>query len=162
MSRIEAFKAAAAATIGALTGLWGNMGWMVIVWVGCMALDYTTGSAAAAKNGEWSSARAREGIWHKAGMIVVVIVAMIADIVIPLGLEKLLGVHLPFELDGLVCPTVLVWYCITEMGSITENAVVMGAPVPKWLSKFLKVSKETLDGAVDQVVKEDEDNGNEI
>ena len=40
-----------------------------------MAIDYITGYSAAAKNGEWSSQIAREGLWHKAGCIFAVLVA---------------------------------------------------------------------------------------
>lgn len=73
MDTVETWKVAVVAVIGALTGLWGWIGWLVIGWVICMVVDYITGSAAAAKEGEWSSAKAREGIWHKAGMTVVVL-----------------------------------------------------------------------------------------
>ena len=89
---INQVKAAMAAALGLLTGLWGWFGWLVVGWIGCMALDYLTGSMAAAKEGEWSSARAREGIWHKCGMIVVVLVAAGADMLISLVLA-----HLPLE-----------------------------------------------------------------
>lgn len=151
METIDAWKMALAAVIGALTGLWGWMGWLVIGWVLCMLADYITGSAAAAKQGEWSSAKAREGIWHKAGMIVVVIVAAGADLLISLVIANIPAVQLPFEFGGLVCPIVLVWYVVTELGSITENAVVMGAPVPGWLTKLLQVSKDAIDQAGSQI-----------
>ena len=67
-------KAFAAALIAAGTAIWGWMGWLVIAWLVCMVMDYLTGSLAAAKNGEWSSARAREGLWHKGGMLLVVLI----------------------------------------------------------------------------------------
>ena len=37
-------------------------------------------------------------------------------------------VELPIQYAGLVCPVVLVWYIVTELGSMVENAVAMGAP----------------------------------
>ena len=98
-----------------------------------MALDYVTGSMAAAKAGEWSSQNAKEGIWHKAGMVVVVLVDAGADLLIGAVLAHLPVIRLPFEYAGLVCPIMLVWYIITELGSAGENAVKMGAPVPRWL-----------------------------
>ena len=61
---IHQIKAAMAGLLGLLTGLWGWFGWLVVGWIGCMAMDYVTGSMAAAKEGEWPSARAREGIWR--------------------------------------------------------------------------------------------------
>src|SRR5699024_5812940 len=122
-----------------LTGFWGWFGWLVIGWVFCMVVDYITGSLAAAKQGEWSSAQAREGIWHKTGMIVVVLVAAGADLLISLVLANIPAVQLPFDYGGLICPIVLVWYVVTELGSIIENAVAMGAAVPGWLTKLLQV-----------------------
>lgn len=153
METIETWKAVFAAVVGLLTGLWGWMGWLVVGWAAVMILDYLTGSAAAAKQGAWSSARAREGIWHKAGMIVVVLVAAGADILVALLLERLPAAALPFEYTSLICPVVLVWYIVSELGSITENAVDMGAPVPGWLTKLLLVSKQAIDRAGEQLVE---------
>lgn len=157
MDTLEHWKMIVAALLGALTGLWGWFGWLVIGWVICMVVDYITGSAAAAKQGQWSSSMAREGIWHKAGMIVVVIVAAGADLLIALVLENIPAVQLPFAYSGLICPIVLVWYGVTELGSITENAVAMGAPVPGWLTKLLQVSKDAIDNAGDQLAGGEED-----
>lgn len=144
-TNLTEFKVALVALIGVLTGFWGWLGWLVVCWVACMVLDYITGSAAAGKAGEWESRKAREGIFHKAGMIVIVIVAAAADLLISLVLENLPMLALPVEYGGLVCPVVLVWYIVTELGSITENAVAMGAPVPKLLTKLLKASKDAVD-----------------
>lgn len=157
MEAMNGWKAAAIALIGALTGFWGWFGWLVIGWVICMVVDYITGSAAAAKQGQWSSSMAREGIWHKTGMIVVVIVAAGADLLISLVLANIPAVQLPFTYSGLICPIVLVWYGVTELGSITENAVAMGAPVPGWLTKLLQVSKDAIDNAGEQLAGGEED-----
>lgn len=157
MENINWIKTSIVAILGALTGLWGWMGWLVVGWVAVMLLDYITGSMAAAKQGQWSSAKAREGIWHKAGMIVVVIVAAGADLLISLVLAHIPAVQLPFTYGGLICPIVLVWYVVTELGSIAENAVAMGAPVPGWLTKLLQVSKDAIDNAGEQLAGGDED-----
>ena len=148
---IDNFKAAALALFGLLTGLWGWLGWLVMGWICCMALDYLTGSLAAAKEGDWSSGKAREGIWHKGGMIVVVMVAAGADMLISLVLANLPVLDLPIQYPGLVCPVVLVWYIVTELGSMAENAATMGAPVPQWLVKLLAMSKNAVDSAGDKL-----------
>ena len=148
---INNVKAAVAAVIGLLTGLWGWMGWLVVGWIAAMALDYLTGSLAAAKAGAWSSGRARDGIWHKCGMVVVVAVAAGTDLLLALVLANLPLAALPVEYAGLVCPVVLVWYIVTELGSMVENAVVMGAPVPKWLGKLLALGKDAVDSAGDKL-----------
>ena len=144
-------KAAVCAAITAMSAFLGWKGWVAVIWVIAMALDYLTGTAAAMREGNWSSKIAREGIWHKAGMIAVVFVALLADIgmsVICANLE--LGINWP----GIVLPLVLAWYIITELGSILENAVKMGAQVPGWLTKLLKASLSAVNKAAGEDNKE--------
>ena len=137
MEHVNAFKAAIAALCAALTALWGWFGWVVVAWIGCMLIDYATGSAAALRAGEWSSKSARDGIWHKLGSVMAVIVAGILDVVIGHLLGNLPGVELPFAYTVLLCPLVVIWYILTEAGSIIENAGALGAPVPEWLKKVI-------------------------
>ena len=82
MEHVNTLKAALSAFCAALTALWGWFGWLVIAWISCMAIDYATGSCAALRAGKWSSQAARDGIWHKLGAVVAVIVAGILDMVI--------------------------------------------------------------------------------
>ena len=84
-------------------------------------------------------------------MIVVVLVAAGADLLIAAVLENLPLVALPFQYSGLICPVVLVWYIVTELGSIAENAAGMGASVPRWLVKLLAAGKDAVDGAGDKL-----------
>ena len=142
-----AVKAGITALVGAFTAFWGWMGWLAVVWVSLMALDYVTGTAAAAKAGRWSSRSAREGIWHKLGELVVVIVAALGDRVLVIVIEHLPVVAFDVPRAGLLLPLVLVWYCITELGSIAENAALMGAPVPEWLLKLLEAGRRAVDEA---------------
>ena len=138
-------KAVVAAVCGAFTAAFGWLGWLVVAWAACMALDWVSGSAAAgsaaaASKGEWSSAVARAGIWHKAGRGVVVLVCALTDAVLAVAVANLPGLGL--EVNGVVLPVVLVWYIFTELGSIAENAAAMGAPVPGWLVRILAQGKE--------------------
>ena len=142
-----AVKAGVTALVGAFTAFWGWMGWLAVAWVALMALDYVTGTAAAAKDGRWSSKSAREGIWHKLGELVVVIVAALGDRVLVIVIEHLPVVAFDVPGVGLLLPLVLVWYCITELGSIAENAADMGAPVPEWLLKLLEAGRRAADEA---------------
>lgn len=153
------FKVTMTAIVGILTGFWGWQGWLTIGWLVCMALDYLTGTAAAGKAGEWNSARAREGIWHKAGMIVVAAVACGADLLTCVLLENLPVLQLPIQYTGLIYPVVLVWYILTELGSMLENAVALGAPVPTWLTRFLKVSSKLVESVGEQMDGGGEDDG---
>ena len=146
-----AVKAAIAAALGAFSAFWGWLGWLVAAWVVLMALDYITGTAAAMKNGEWASHTAREGIWHKAGEVVVVIIAAFADFLLSIVMEQLPMVEITLPEIGLLLPLVLVWYAITELGSIAENAQRMGAPIPAWLVKLMANGKEAVDAAGDKL-----------
>lgn len=144
-------KAMIAAVFTALGGFLGWKGVMLLSWVGVMALDYLSGTVAAALNGQWSSAVAREGLKHKGGMILVVTVAAIADAVMIIIVEHVpIGIQWP----GLILPMVLSWYIITELGSILENAVLLGAPVPSWLVSMLKASANIVEAAGDLAAME--------
>ena len=144
-------KAAVAAVCGAFTAAFGALGWLVAAWVACMALDWLSGSAAAASRGEWSSAAARAGIWHKGGMLAVVLVAAVTDGVLAVAVESLPALGLDYA--ALVLPVVLVWYIFTELGSIAENAAHMGADVPDGLLKLLAAGKK----AAERQSKDDEE-----
>lgn len=138
-----AAKALIATVAGAFTVAFGWLGWLIVAWVACMALDWMTGSAAAASKGEWASSVARAGIWHKVAMVVVVAVAGLTDAVLSLAVENLPGLGMTYSV--MVLPVVLVWYIFTELGSIAENAAAMGAPVPEWLTKMLVAGKKAAD-----------------
>ena len=138
-----AIKAAIVAACAAFTAAFGWLGWLVVAWVVCMTVDYISGSAAAAKEGKWSSEIARAGIWHKAGMIFVVFVAAATDAVLGTLVQNIPGIAINYSV--LVLPLVLAWYILTELGSIAENAAQMGAPVPAWLVKVLAVGKRLVD-----------------
>lgn len=151
MEHINGFKAAVAAVLGGLTALWGWFGWLVLAWLLCMALDYGTGTAAALRAGEWSSKVARDGLWHKLGAVVAVLVAAILDGVIGLILANVPALTLPFDYTVFLTVLVLVWYIMTELGSLVENAGALGAPVPAWLRKAIAALESTVDGAGDKL-----------
>ena len=145
VEHINGFKVGAAAVLAALTALWGWLGWLVVAWVVAMVLDYITGSAAAMRRGEWSSQAARDGIWHKLGCIVAVLVTALLDIVIGQIIANIPAITLPFTYTVFLCPLMLVWYILTEAGSIVENAGALGAPVPGWLKKLIASFRDKVD-----------------
>ena len=145
MDGINAFKAAVSAVVAALTALWGWFGWLVVGWLVCMGLDYATGSAAALRTGQWSSQAARDGIWHKVGCAMAVLAAGVLDLVIGLLIGHVPGIVLPFEYSVFFCALVVVWYILTELGSIIENAGALGAPVPGWLKSAIAALQDRVD-----------------
>ena len=137
----------------------GWKGLLLLIWVAAMVLDYISGTLAAHKNGEWDSTKAREGLFHKGGMILVVLLAMLFDACLALVAIRLPVLHVSWP--GVIFPVVLVWYIITEAGSILENSIKMGATYPEWLQKGLQVALKKLDDAGGEIVakaeKEDTD-----
>ena len=151
MEHINGFKAAVAAVVGCLTALWGWFGWLVVAWVVCMLLDYGTGTAAALRAGEWSSQVARGGVWHKRGAGVAVRVGGVLGGVMGLIHANIPALELPFRYEVFASVLVLVWYIMTELGSIVENVGALGAPVPAWLRKAIAALESTVDGAGDKL-----------
>ena len=147
MEKLNGCKVSIAAVLGAVSAFLGWFGWLAVLYVGCMAVDWITGSAAAMRNGQWASEKARDGIWHKVGSVVVVMVSAGADLLIGSVVNNIPGIQLPFTYGVMLCPVVLVWYITAEFGSILENAVKLGAPVPKFLTKLLAVIGEAVDSA---------------
>ena len=139
-----AVKAAIVAFAGAFSAAFGWLGWVI-----CMVVDYISGSAAAMQAGKWSSAAARAGIWHKGGMLLVVVAAALTDGVLGIVADKIPS--LPVEYTVLVLPVVLVWYILTELGSVAENAAAMGAPVPPFLTKLLAAAKDKVEDTADKI-----------
>lgn len=150
MENATKIKVALVAFFAALNSLLGWRGVMALVWVGAMLLDYISGTAAAIQSKEWSSSTARQGLWHKGGMIMVVLVAAIGDLILTTVFESMaLGIAWPAALF----PLVLAWYIITELGSILENATKMGAPVPSWLTSVLAAGQKAVENAGDAALK---------
>ena len=146
-------KAAITGVIMFITALIGPVGWVVFVWLFAMVMDYITGSAAASLKGDWDSAVAREGLYHKLGSVEGVLVAAALDIAFGVVLPEL-GIDYKFKI---ITPIVCLWYLITELGSIIENIDKLGAPVPGFLRKMLKKVKSEVDKAGDAIT----DTGNE-
>jgi toxin secretion/phage lysis holin len=144
--RAKEIRGVVAAAIGFLTALWGWAGWAVMVWAALILIDYITGSMAAKREKNWSSAIARDGLWHKAGEIFAVLTAALCDIALKVVVEGS-GITFPFEISMIVTPIVLLWYILTEAGSIIENCGRLGAPVPSWFKKRVDTYKQAIDKA---------------
>lgn len=154
-------KAAIAAFFTALGVFLGWKGVMALVWVLLMAMDWITGVAAARKNGTWKSSIARDGAYHKAGSIVVILLAFLADFIMSIMLP-----HIPVlnvQWPEFLAPLVFAWYIVTELGSILENAVKLGAPVPSWIVKIFDATLKMADNIGEEIaemqsaLKKDED-----
>ncbi len=150
MNHLTDFKIALAAACATLSALWGWVGWLIVAWIVLMGIDYVTGSAAALRSGTWSSSVAREGLWHKSGSMFAVVMAGILDLTIQLLLTNA-GIDCPVK--AALLPLCTVWYLLTEAGSILENVGAMGAPLPVFLVNAIKVLRDKVDDAGEDVTQ---------
>lgn len=135
-------KAGITAAILALTGLWGWVGWLTIIFILAMFFDVATGFAVAMKEGKWSSSVAFKGLWKKLGSIVIIVCAALFDIMIMLAADAIPALNIPDWYSGLAYPLVTIWCALTEMGSILENAGGLGAQLPDFFVKAIKILKK--------------------
>ena len=142
MDNLNELKVGLTAAMFAVTGFLGWQGILLIAWVILMLIDYVSGTWAAKRLKTWSSQAARDGVMHKGGMVLVVAAAGITDLVLWAVCDKL---PMSWEWPVLVLPLVLVWYILTEIGSILENAGKMGAPIPGWFAAALDAGLHIVD-----------------
>ena len=154
-NNLLAFKAAVVAFFGLLGDFLGWQGVMLLILVILMAMDYISGTLAAKKNGEWSSKVAREGLFHKGGIILVVSGALLADLLFTTALP-VIPVFGGLNNPGLFLPLVLAWYIITELGSVLENSVKLGARVPKWFMRAIAKAGAAVDKAGEEAAGKEE------
>ena len=92
-----------------------------------MLLDFATGLIAGYKMQNLNSKRAFKGLRKKLLILVILCGASLMHRLVPnLGFRTLVGI----------------FYCATELLSITENAAKAGVPIPKKLKKALEQLKE--------------------
>lgn len=106
---------------------------IALVVLACIFLDVVSGLVKALKNGEFSSSRMRKGLYNKVAVIIVLLLAWIAQIgfdmmILPQGYESLQTVL------SIVFPAVGVYLILMEAGSVLENA---GEIVPELKNKKL-------------------------
>lgn len=141
MDNLNDFKIMLTGIITAVLGLLGWQGVLLFAWVILMFADYASGTWAAKRLGTWSSQAARDGVMHKGGMVLVVCAAGLTDVVLWVAGKLGFGFDWPF----LVVALVTMWYCLTELGSILENAGKMGAPIPGWFAAALDAGLHIVD-----------------
>lgn len=137
-------KLAAAGALGAVFANWRLQFVLAGVLLVLMAIDWWTGTRAAKKSGTYSSQAAREGFDHKIGELVVLIVAVMADVAFREAAELM-----PWEAPAwpfLWMALVEIWYCFTEAHSILENCAKIGTWVPKWFLAAISATITVVDG----------------
>lgn len=148
-------KAAIAAAGAFFTALWGWFGWLVLAFGAFMLADYITGSWVAKRSGQWASKQARQGLVGKGVMLLVVACAGVLDLVAGVIIANM-PAALPFTYSVFICPLALVWYIITEFGSVLENAIALGIHLPPFLVPVVKGMKAAAEKAAPEISAENE------
>ena len=78
---------------------------------------------------------------------------LVVDGVLGLILDHIPALTLPFDYTVFLTVLVLVWYILTELGSIVENAGRLGAPLPAWLSKAIAALESGVDSTGDKLTQ---------
>ena len=132
---------------GAISALFGGWDAALITLVIFMTIDYITGIIVAAifhaskksKNGALESHAGWKGLCKKGVTLLIVLVAYRLDIV--------LGINFIRE-------TVIIGFIANEGISITENAVLMGIPMPTIVKKMLEVLKKSNETKTQEVLND--------
>ena len=142
-----AAKTAFALPLAALGSVLGAGVHLAIFFIATALADWITGTLKAMKSGCWTSSTARDGLWHKTGEFISLLVAAGVDLLIYYLAET------KFDIRYTACllPVVCVWYICTELGSILENIGQLGAPIPKFLCRAIAVLKSKVDETADNI-----------
>lgn len=115
---------------------------LVLLMVAMMIIDFITGTIAGALTIGLSSKIMRKGVATKLGYIFVIIASALCDYTMSIFASN---ISETWKWKTLFVPMACGWYIITDGISILENVVNMGAPVPAWLIKILRITKDKLD-----------------
>lgn len=121
------YKSLAAFGGSIITYLWGGWSALLGILLAFVVIDYITGVAAAAKNGELSSS---VGMWGIAKKVLIFLIVAIAHLI-----DEALGTN------TIIKDAAIYFYLANEVISILENAGRLGAPLPPILTKAIEMLK---------------------
>lgn len=134
--------------------------WAILVPVALMSIDILTGLVNAWRRKNVKSSIMRQGLAKKFGEIVV----------LAIGHLFVVGIKMP----GFIATVFSFYICLMETISIVENLVLLGVPIPKWLTSVLydvrdkinkidpKKAEEALRPKKDESEQKPEENGGEV
>lgn len=140
------FKIIFATVIGGLSAYMKILTIPLIMLIGVMIIDYTSGMLKAWLTSTLSSRIGIKGIVKKVCYLLIVAVAAVVDWLIQCVLSQI-GIHIDVNMYiGLI---VTVWLIINELISILENLAVIGVPLPVLLTKIIKKLKVAVENTAE-------------
>ncbi len=140
------FKIIFATVIGGLSAYMRILTIPLIMLIGVMIIDYTSGMLKAWLTSTLSSRIGIKGIVKKVCYLLIVAVAAVVDWLIQCVLSQI-GIHIDVNMYiGLI---VTVWLIINELISILENLAVIGVPLPVLLTKIIKKLKVAVENTAE-------------
>ena len=115
---------------------------MTIIWytLAMMCMDVVTGFMCGAKNNDLSSAKMREGLWHKSAFLA----AIVLSVIITNGAENV-GVMSDY-LGEMSVDVICGYIILTEVISVLENICILNPEIANSrLGKLFKNTKKMLD-----------------
>lgn len=140
------FKIIFATVIGGISAYMRILTIPLIMLIGVMIIDYTSGMLKAWLTSTLSSRIGIKGIVKKVCYLLIVAVAAVVDWLIQCVLSQI-GIHIDVNMYiGLI---VTVWLIINELISILENLAVIGVPLPVLLTKIIKKLKVAVENTAE-------------
>lgn len=140
------FKIIFATVIGGISAYMRILTIPLIMLIGVMIIDYTSGMLKAWLTSTLSSRIGIKGIVKKVCYLLIVAVAAVVDWLIQSALTQI-GIHIDVNMYiGLI---VTVWLIINELISILENLAVIGVPLPNLLTKIIKKLKVAVENTAE-------------
>ncbi len=140
------FKIIFATVIGGISAYMRILTIPLIMLIGVMIIDYTSGMLKAWLTSTLSSRIGIKGIVKKVCYLLIVAVAAVVDWLIQCVLSQI-GIHIDVNMYiGLI---VTVWLIINELISILENLAVIGVPLPNLLTKIIKKLKVAVENTAE-------------
>lgn len=107
-----------------------NEGWVLILPLALMVIDFLTGSINAWANNDFKSKKMRSGLNKKTGEIAIIVIGELFSY----------GLGLPEYIMNLVSGYII----IMELTSVLENLNKMGVPIPKFIADSLSNATNSL------------------
>lgn len=130
-----------------LSAIFGQFWYLFVSFLALNIVDYITGVLKAKHTKKENSNKGAKGIIKKVGYWIVIAIAFFIAVTFD-ELGGLIGLDLGFVI-GLGWIT-LATFIINEIRSVLENLIILGVPVPSFLTKGLEIAAKAVEAKADE------------